>query len=168
MKIEQDEERLFWSFPLRNTRRVSCQHYCAVVDKIVTRSVGIHSNKCNGQHSTDSPCIYAVCNGKPPKGIIPAHLVAGYQYFQHSKGQSAKLLVPRDSTAPAVSDYASTMLSDVKLLGGAAAAIDRGPPPLAPIKSEEPAELKRRLSLNKQLVGDATPSCRMCRLTSRR
>eukprot|EP01084_Bolivina_argentea_P240396 403884_1 len=131
-----DEERLFWSFPLRNTRRVSCQHYCTAVSKIVTRSVGIHSNKCNGKHSASTPCIYAVCNGKPPKGIIPAKLFANYQYFQHSA--KTELLVQRDPNDEKFkkvenTNNSSTMYSNIKLIQDIGPM--GGPPPLAPMES---------------------------------
>lgn len=81
----QDEKRFIWAFPLRNTRRVACQHFCCACDppRIVTRSVGITSKKCNKRHSLNTPCIYAVCNGKPPKCSIPKSYFNKYQYYEH-------------------------------------------------------------------------------------
>ena len=149
--LVQDEERLFWSFPLRNTRRVSCQHYCTAVEKIVTRSVGIHSNKCNGKHSASTPCVYAVCNGKPPKGIIPGHLFTGYQWIQHgAKVDLLQLQNPADSKFKKVPNTMdnSTMYSNIQLVGS-------GPPPLAPMRSER-ADQKTQTAVKREpkMLGD--------------
>ena len=78
--------------------------------------------------------MYAVCNGKPPKGIIPAKLCADYQWIQH--GANVDLLVrnnPNDDKFKKVPNTLdnSTMYSDIQL-------VQNGPPPLAPMKSENP------------------------------
>merc|ERR1712228_21900 len=145
-----DEERLFWSFPLRNTRRVSCQHFCCAVSKIVTRSVGIHSNKCNGNHSSSTPCIYGVCNGKPPKGIIPGKLYSNYQYFQHSA--KTDLLVskkPNDEKfkkVPNTSDR-STMYSNIQIVANMN---NGGPPPLVPMNDSIKNESVTKAMIKKE------------------
>ena len=79
-----------------------------------------------------------MCNGKPPKGIIPAKLFANYQYFQHSA--KTDLLVskePNDEKFKKVENTSnsSTMYSNIKIIGGPHMHhdINSGPPPLAPM-----------------------------------
>ena len=74
-----DEKRLFWTFSMRNTKRVTCQQNCQLTQKTATCSLGLRSRQCNGDHS--GPCIHAV-----PKGAVKKNFAKIYTYRYHYKG----------------------------------------------------------------------------------
>lgn len=59
-----DSKTTFWAYPLKSTKRVTCQHWCECAQKVITRTVGIRSKKCDAGHS--GPCVTAVANARPP------------------------------------------------------------------------------------------------------
>ena len=66
-----DEGRAFWAYPLKNVKRVTAQHWCATEEKIVTRTIGIQSTRCNRAHRRGVPCVTVVGNARPPPSAVP-------------------------------------------------------------------------------------------------
>jgi len=51
-----DCQKKFQSRILANRNNNAVQHYCSLYEKIITRKVGAHSNKCKGSHGV-GPCV---------------------------------------------------------------------------------------------------------------